>query len=521
MNLDYRLPRLSAPSPSVVRRQLRARPRLGSHVVFAAVSAAAAMAICLYVFTACHRMRFPFELEWMEGGILEHVQRVLSGKSVYAAPSIDFAAFIYNPFYYYVAAAFCALFGVGLFALRLVSFIASVTSFLAIFLLVTRHTRSHLAGVCASGLFSATFVLSGAWFDLARIDSLGLALLLGAAYPLMSPDEQSQNARARAPVVAGGLIALAILTKQSAALVVPVLLARAYALGRLRGAGLFAAATLLPLGIAMAALHMRSGGWYWYYAFQLPAAHTMSGREALLLDFWRFEMFGSVPIAATTAAIELFWLPLTLSRRNWFLPAFSVTLILVSYVTRLHMGSYTNDLMPAHAGLAMLSSTLLLRLARVGGSAVKPAPVFLAGALQIGLLFYSPASHLPPTGSRAAGVRVVDSLRATPGEVWFVSHPYFNTLAGKPSHIHFMALVDIELATADPRGARAALHRQIDDALTSGRFSQVVLDDDWFFNSGALHDRYLARSEPLLSDEAALWPLTGTHFRPTLVFEKK
>jgi len=521
MNLDYRLPRLPAPSRAAVRGRLREQPQLRGHVVFGLVSASAAVAVCLYVFTAFHRMRFPFELEWMEGGILEHVQRVLSGESVYAAPSIEFAAFIYNPLYYYIGAVFCAVVGVGLFALRLVSFIASAISLLVLFLLVKRHTRSAVAGIFATGFFSATFAVSGAWFDLARIDSLGLVLILGAAYPLILADDQSRHVRVRALIVSGCLIALAILTKQSAVFVVPVLLARAFSLGGFRGAGIFAAATLLPLGIAIAFLQMRSGGWYWYYAVQLPATHSVSGRESLAFDFWRFEMFGSVPIAATTAALELFWLPRALSRRNWFLPAFAVTLIVVSYVTRLHMGSYTNDLMPAHAGLALLSSGLLCRLAQLCGSRAQPAPVFLIGALQIGLLFYSPASYLPPAGSRDVGLHVVDGLRATPGEVWVVSHPYFNTLAGKPSHIHFMALVDIELGSRDPRGARAALHKQIDDALSSGRFSQVVLDDNWFFNSDALHDRYVARSEPLISDEASLWPVTGTHFRPTLVFEKK
>src|SRR3569833_2402600 len=160
------------------------RWRFMGHVVPAVVYAACAATVGLYLFTAVHRMRYPFELEWMEGGVLEHVKRVVSGQPLYAAPSLDFAAFIYNPLYYYVAAPFCAVFGVGLFPLRLVSFVASLSSFLLLFFLVKKHTGQLLAGILAAGLFAATFVVGGSWFDLARIDSLGLALLLGAAYPL-------------------------------------------------------------------------------------------------------------------------------------------------------------------------------------------------------------------------------------------------------------------------------------------------------------------------------------------------
>ena len=200
---------------------------------------------------------------------------------------------------------------------------------------------------------------------------------------------------------------------------------------------------------------------------------------------------------------------------------FAATLILVSYVTRLHMGSSTNDLMPAHAGLAILSANLLAKLARVWDTSTNCAPTWLVGALQISLLFYSPAAHLPPRGSRDAGLGIMGWLRLQPGEVWVVSHPYLDTLAGKPSHLHFMSLVDIELGSSDPRAVRSTLHQQIDQALRQGRFSRIVMDDDWFFNSDALRDNYVLESSALVADAAALWPVTGSHRRPTLVYRKK
>ena len=39
------------------------------------------------------RSGHPFALEWQEGGMLEHVDRVLDGEPLYAAPSVDHIAF--------------------------------------------------------------------------------------------------------------------------------------------------------------------------------------------------------------------------------------------------------------------------------------------------------------------------------------------------------------------------------------------------------------------------------------------
>ena len=37
-----------------------------------------------------HRWNYPFDLEWMEGGMLVHVDRLRSGEGLYVPPSADF-----------------------------------------------------------------------------------------------------------------------------------------------------------------------------------------------------------------------------------------------------------------------------------------------------------------------------------------------------------------------------------------------------------------------------------------------
>ena len=59
-----------------------------------------------YLVIALTRLSYPFELEWMEGGSVVHVQRILDGQALYVTPSLTFVPFIYSPFYFYVSSLF-------------------------------------------------------------------------------------------------------------------------------------------------------------------------------------------------------------------------------------------------------------------------------------------------------------------------------------------------------------------------------------------------------------------------------
>ena len=85
--------------------------------------------LVIYLWMVFYRIRYPFDLEWIEGGMVNQVQRLLHGQSMYVAPGIDFVPFLYPPVYFYFSALPALLFGIGLFPLRLVSFLASLVSF--------------------------------------------------------------------------------------------------------------------------------------------------------------------------------------------------------------------------------------------------------------------------------------------------------------------------------------------------------------------------------------------------------
>src|SRR5437867_2599 len=95
--------------------------------------------LLVYLVIALRRMSFPFELEWMEGASIGHVDRLLHGLPLYAKPSLDFTPFIYPPLYFIVSAWVAKLTGNGFLPLRLVSFAASLACFALLYAIVRRE----------------------------------------------------------------------------------------------------------------------------------------------------------------------------------------------------------------------------------------------------------------------------------------------------------------------------------------------------------------------------------------------
>lgn len=58
----------------------------------------------LFFYTAGSRLSYPFDIEWMEGGVITHAKRLLDGQPLYAKPSADFIAYIYQPLFYVLLA---------------------------------------------------------------------------------------------------------------------------------------------------------------------------------------------------------------------------------------------------------------------------------------------------------------------------------------------------------------------------------------------------------------------------------
>lgn len=456
--------------------------------------------ILAYIALALVRVRYPFELEWMEGAVLEQVRHVAGGHRLYAAPSIDFTPFQYPPFYFYLGAGISKIVGVGFVPLRLLSFLSSLGCFVIMFKMVRRESGNPKAGFLGASLFAACFRADGAWYDLGRIDSLCLLLVLAAAYLVRF------YAPRRDSIVAAVLLALAFLTKQSALLIALPLLA--YLIARSWREGVLAVAVFAALvGTATWVLNEVHHGWYVYYVFLMPA--RMQRIDPVSRDFWSRDILGPLAIAS---AMSLGYLLASVTRaqaaRSSFYAALALGMIGSAWLSMLHAGAYDNNLIPAYAAISILFG---LAVAEVDARAYTGALCIV----QLLLLFYDPRQQLPTSRHREAGRQLVSLIAATPGDVLLPQHGYLSALAGKRSFAHSMAVYDVLRAGSPKDGAR--LVSQFHQAFANRQFGAVIVDrlDPWIRED---LDRAYRRSGAAIGDPEAFWPVTGLRVRPEWIY---
>jgi hypothetical protein len=454
-----------------------------------------------YFVLAFVRLRYPFELEWMEGAVVDQVRHVAEGHRLYVAPSIHFIPFQYPPLFFYLGALVTKVTGGGFLPLRLISILASIGSFVTLFAMVRRESGSAKAGFLAVALFAACFRADGAWYDLARIDSLCLFFGLAAAYVARF------HTGPRAALATAMLLVLAFLTKQSALIVALPLLVYLVAVSR-RNGGLALLTFCALAGGATWILDWIHHGWYVYYVFMMPA--RMQQLDAVSVDFWRQDVLGPLAIAS---ALSLAFVAAGVRRdrwaaRAWFYPLLALGMIGSAWLSRLHAGAYDNNLIPAHALISLLFG---LALSEPDIRGVGPALC----AVQLLMLFYDPRQQLPAPGGRAAGRELLSLIAATPGEVLVPQHGYLSALAGKRSFAHSMAVHDVMLAGRAADAAR--LSEQFHQALATREFGAVIVDklDPWF---GDDLERDYRRREAAVKDPASFWPVTGRRTRPEWVY---
>jgi len=499
------LERLKALRGRLVSAALRALPAL--------VLIGACGYVVTYLFLAIVHLRYPFELEWMEGGAVDHVRHILAGNRLYAHPSIEFVPFIYTPLYFYVSAAVSKLFGVGFFSLRLVSVVSSIGCLAVIARFVHRETGSRLAACLAAGLFAGTYRESTAFMDIARVDSLALVLYLLGLYALRFREGMPGR------LIAVGFFLLSFLTKQSMLVAVAPLAVHAlFADGWKRGLA-FGVALFGLIGLSVLGLDLLHGGWFRYYAFFLPSQHPRVA--AMWVDYWIDDLFAPLAISFVAA---LYWFGASgpsarLSRLFWFFAAGGA--LATSWGGRLHAGGWPNVLMPAFAVLAILfglgvaEALAAARRASEEGRARLQATVLGVVALQLACVAYDPRPLLPTLADRKAGEAFIEALSKVEGEVWMPAHGHLASLAGKRTFAHEMAMQDILGIGGGPAGK--ALAAEIRKTLADKRFAAVVPDTD-FYKKEILQSYTPQSGKPALFRGRAFLPVTGMKTRPRGIY---
>lgn len=489
----------------------------GLKLLKSAVMILAALSILAYLVVAIRRLSYPFELEWMEGAMVNHVQRVLAGQPLYLPPTIEFIPFIYTPFYFYLSAIVSRIVGEGFLALRLVSFASSLGSLILIALIVRRETGQARSGFLAAAFFAATYQLSGAWFDIARVDSLFLVLTLAGIWFLRGRPTEWRD------ILAALCFSLAFFTKQAAlgiALFMGVytLLSRT---GRQRY--VFVLATAVLIGVPGWILNTLSDGWFSYYVFNLPSQHDPV--VIMIFRYWTADILRPLAYLSLLAIMAVLRPFLTDNARNgWFYLFLLAGTVGVGFVGRVHPNGYLNVLIPVYAGISIAAAvglaTLEKGLDRLNGSSMPDSSWGVVGQIvlhaaivfQFILLLYNPLALLPTAADRAAAEKLQDQIGNVAGQVYLPFHGYLAEMEGKQSFAHAMAISDV--FSGDLKAAKAGMRADMRTAFQQGLFEQIILDDEWMLME--IEPYYSC--EPLLyDDEDALWPVVGMQTRPQLI----
>ncbi len=494
--------------------QANRRSEIASHIEFSflkwILGAVAVGYIALYVAVAISRMAYPFEMEWMEGGSLVNVHRILNGEKLYVEPTISYIPFFYTPLYYYLAAGLSAVMGETFVPLRLISFFASLGCMALIYLHVFRRGAGHFASLLAVGFFAGAFKTCGAWYDLGRADSLFLFLTLGAIH--VADECKSKHVQLLAAIIG----AAAYFTKQTA---LPILIVHFLADFILyRKPKLIYAATLAALILAgTVALDYAHDGWYGYYTRKLMMGQTFG--YGFILYFWTWDLLPHAPIALA-ATIYL----ITRMRNSGRTQEYYSTLLLgmgiigVAWLTRVNIGGYKNVLMPAFAFLAWQFG-LGLSQAQCD-FAGRPARLrFLYGAclLQFALLMFHPMKLIPTTADREAGEYFVQLLKKYPGEVVMTNHPYLLERAGKPTCAHTAGMDDV--MRGDPERYKSEIRPAMRGKLERSEYAAAILEREWNFERDVKKLYRLDRQ--VFDDPKVFWPMTGWRTRPEFIYIPK
>lgn len=434
----------------------------------------ASVFIVLFLFLSAKRMAYSGEIEWMEGSIIEHAERVYDGSQLYTAPSIEFVNWLYQPLYYYATAAVMEFTGVSYLAGRLVSFLSAIAVCILAAMIVRRYTKDWTRSLIAVGLIAASYHWTGYTFDIARIDALHILLVVAGVALLQKPTHIW--------IVAASALffALAFFTKQQALFYLVPAVVWLFVTSK-RSALVFVIAYCALIGLGTWFLTSVNGSWYWYYVYTVPASKAGSFRiiDALMFvpDYLGSAFtIGNVVIAA--------WLSLKRKQLRGLLTSFRGCLLLfyVASVIQLamHLGdalSYKNVAVPYAVFFALVFTLAACDLfAEYQTREHITKALYGLVAAQFLIMGYNPLSEplvfIKPWHEEVYR-EFIEEVRQIPGNVRLARHAYLPRLAGKQSYANELSLYDVS-TVGDTTSKRLA--SDWERAHREGKFDYILTD---------------------------------------------
>ncbi|MEL6343439.1 MAG: hypothetical protein AAFV53_09910 [Myxococcota bacterium] len=463
------------------------------------------------------RVGHPFDLEWMEGGMLLHAERVQQGLPLYVEPSLEFIPFIYPPLYAWTVGWASMVFELGYPLGRVISMLGTLAAAVALVVAISSEGLSVWLGIGGAALFLTTFDDTGGFFDLVRTDGLLMGLL---AWALVC-------GRLGFTRACGLLLTLSYLTKHNAAAFgVPILLWTWRVHGR-APALRFAAWSVLPALAVTAAVQMSGDGLFLTYLLEVPSSHGFnmkrlypgSEREMWMMMQWTngFIVLATV-IWLARRFIPRLPRPAPLGPGGVYWLANGALTLALCIMMRGHVGGYYNVLIPGGWILALWGGLTLgrtrLDLGRDKRWVLLLTSIFLA--FQIWVERWDVERYTPTPRSVEAGEQLMETLSAMEGPVMMPESPWYLRRTGHAPGFHLIALWDI-----DHDGALSEHVDTLRAALAAQRWSSVILTKKSLCvgckDSYGLKSSYVVRRQ--LMGMRPLRPVTGWPVVPRYVFE--
>ena len=452
--------------------------------------------LILFLFVVWNRISLPFVFEWGESAGVDQINRILAGSKIYTQPALDFAPLVYTPLYYYLAAGVSALIGNSLLSARLVSFVAAILSVILINRLVYKETKNQLIAWISGTAYLSCFALSSGFFDLARVDSVYVLMVLITFIAI-------QEAKDRLGYLAGGLLlAIGFFIKQSFIIVFFPLLIYLF-LERKNQFWLTITAGFAGTVIPVILINRFSDNWFLYYIFELPKEHGYSFVSAL--NFWIGDTLKPLGLFITFSFLFLFaykilkgqLIPFSgengiqisykQSRERWWVYVlFFAGAAAASWITRSSNGGGANNVMVFYAVLAIglgLGTSLIMTTKWVRENPWNYAFVLLIISIQFIGLFYNPYNFLPKEDEIRASEELGDRVRGSGKQVLIPYQSHLSELYGLEPQIHIASLFELTgYFKGEIQTAGYILVDQIRTNICWQEYGLIVLDQPvpWF-----------------------------------------
>lgn len=480
----------------------------------------ASASVLSFIIVAIIRINYPYELEWIEEGILAHVMRVIQGQPIYVHPTLEYVPFIYPPLFYYLSAFLANIIGAGYAPLRIISFLSSLGIAAIVFLFVKRETKDLLSSFIASSFFISCYSAVLFWYDIGRVDVLTLFLFFSFLYLIRFYSSYIIY------MVAGILITLSFLSKQEGLpLSIPIIIYLYFI--DWRKAIVLTVSLILSLMFAVILLDYINNSIFSYYTISLPLKILKNSiQPTRLISIWTKDLIKPIPILISLYIYFLLFAKKYLTdKRYTFYIVISICIILGCLPYRTIRYGNSNALMPAFIILAIVSGIaffLIKTQLETSSLDIKnklKIMFYFVVIIHFILLIYTPVEVLPTETQRANEEKLIAEISKIKGEVFIPSHSYLATFAGKRESAHISGLDD--LLSSDDSMYRNYLFNDLMNALKEQRYGAIVTDQFWFTNGGEIM-KQMSKYYEVERDEDGMvktYRLSNQDFsRPTIIF---